>query len=42
MTAQSIEENAKVIEKTGEEAAVLLKNEGGALPLKPPIWIPWC
>jgi beta-glucosidase len=34
VTAQAIEENAKIIEKTGEEAAVLLKNEGGALPLK--------
>jgi beta-glucosidase len=34
VTAQSIEANAKIIEKTGEEAAVLLKNEGGALPLK--------
>jgi beta-glucosidase len=34
VTAQSIEENAAVIEKTGEEAAVLLKNEGHALPLK--------
>jgi beta-glucosidase len=34
VTAQSIEENAKLIEKTGEEAAVLLKNEGHALPLK--------
>ena len=34
ITAQSIDENAKVIEKTGEEAAVLLKNEGRALPLK--------
>jgi len=34
ITAQSIEANAKIIEKTGEEAAVLLKNEGGALPLK--------
>jgi beta-glucosidase len=34
ITAQSIEENAKIIEKTGEEAAVLLKNEGHALPLK--------
>jgi len=34
VTAQSIEENAKIIEKTGEEAAVLLKNEGGILPLK--------
>ncbi len=34
ITKQSFEENAKVIEKTGEDAAVLLKNEGGALPLK--------
>lgn len=34
VTAQAIEENARIIEKTGEEAAVLLKNEGGALPLK--------
>jgi beta-glucosidase len=34
VTAQSIEANAKIIEKTGEEAAVLLKNEGAALPLK--------
>ena len=34
VTAQSIEANAKIIEKTGEDAAVLLKNEGGALPLK--------
>ena len=34
VTAQAIEANAKIIEKTGEEAAVLLKNEGGALPLK--------
>jgi beta-glucosidase len=34
ITAQSIEENAKVIQRTGEEAAVLLKNDG-ALPLKP-------
>ena len=34
VTAQSIEANAKIIETTGEEAAVLLKNEGGALPLK--------
>jgi len=32
VTAQSIEENAKVIQRTGEEAAVLLKNNG-ALPL---------
>ncbi len=34
VTEQSIEANAKIIERTGEEAAVLLKNEGGALPLK--------
>jgi beta-glucosidase len=34
VTKQSIEANAKIIEKTGEDAAVLLKNEGGALPLK--------
>ena len=34
ITAQSIEENAKIIEKTGEDAAVLLKNDGGVLPLK--------
>ena len=31
---QDIEANAKIIEKTGEEAAVLLKNEGDILPLK--------
>jgi beta-glucosidase len=34
VTAQSIEDNAKIIEKTGEDAAVLLKNESSALPLK--------
>lgn len=34
ITAQSIDENAKIIERTGEDAAVLLKNEGGVLPLK--------
>lgn len=34
VTAQSIDANARIIEKTGEDAAVLLKNEGGALPLK--------
>ena len=34
VTAQSIEANAKIIERTGEEAAVLLKNEGDALQLK--------
>jgi len=34
VTKQAIAANAKIIEQTGEEAAVLLKNEGGALPLK--------
>jgi beta-glucosidase len=34
ITAQALEANAKIIEKTGEDAAVLLKNEGRALPLK--------
>jgi beta-glucosidase len=34
VTAQAIDANAKIIEKTGEEAAVLLKNEGEVLPLK--------
>jgi beta-glucosidase len=34
VTPQAIEANAAIIEKTGEEAAVLLKNEGGVLPLK--------
>jgi beta-glucosidase len=34
VSAQATEENARIIEKTAEEAAVLLKNEGGALPLK--------
>ena len=34
VTPQAIEENAKIIQKTGEDAAVLLKNEGGVLPLK--------
>ena len=33
VTAQAIDENAKVIQRTGEEAAVLLKNDS-ALPLK--------
>ncbi|MGO9604003.1 MAG: glycoside hydrolase family 3 protein [Candidatus Binataceae bacterium] len=36
ITEQDIDANAKIIEKTGEDAAVLLKNEGGALPLKAP------
>ena len=34
VTPQQIEANAKIIEKTGEEAAVLLKNDGNVLPLK--------
>jgi beta-glucosidase len=34
ITAQSIEENARIIERTSEEGAVLLKNEARALPLK--------
>ncbi len=34
VTKQAIEENAKIIEKTGEDAAVLLKNSDHALPLK--------
>lgn len=34
VTAQDIDANAKIIEKTGEDAAVLLKNEGNILPLK--------
>jgi beta-glucosidase len=34
VTEQAIEANAKIIEKTGEDAAVLLKNEGRLLPLK--------
>jgi beta-glucosidase len=36
VTAQPVEANAKIIEKTSEAAAVLLKNEGHALPLKEP------
>jgi len=35
VTPQDIEANAKEIERTAEEAAVLLKNDNGALPLKP-------
>lgn len=34
VTQQAIEANAKIIEKTGEDAAVLLKNEASVLPLK--------
>ena len=34
VTAQDIDANAAVIAKTAEDAAVLLKNEGGILPLK--------
>ncbi|KAA6465507.1 beta-glucosidase [Acidobacteria bacterium AB60] len=34
VTRQAIEENAKIIEKTGEDAAVLLKNNDSILPLK--------
>jgi beta-glucosidase len=34
VTSQAIEANAKIIEKTGEDAAVLLKNVDGILPLK--------
>ncbi len=34
ITPQDIEANARVIEKTGEDSAVLLKNEDHVLPLK--------
>jgi beta-glucosidase len=34
VTPQPVEANAKIIEKTGEDAAVLLKNEDHLLPLK--------
>ncbi len=34
VTAQDLEGNGKIIEKTAEDAAVLLKNEGSVLPLK--------
>jgi len=34
VTPQAIEDNAKIIQATGEQAAVLLKNEGNILPLK--------
>jgi len=35
VTAQDIEANAAVIRKTAADAAVLLKNEGGILPINP-------
>ena len=35
VTAQDLEGNGAIIEKTAEDAAVLLKNDGGILPLKP-------
>jgi len=34
VTKQAIEENARIIERTGEDAAVLLKNDDEILPLK--------
>jgi beta-glucosidase len=34
VTKQAVEENAKIIEKTGEDSAVLLKNDDHLLPLK--------
>ena len=34
VTRQDFDANARMIEKTGEDAAVLLKNEGAVLPLK--------
>jgi beta-glucosidase len=34
VTEQSIDENAKIIEKTAEDSAVLLKNDNHILPLK--------
>ena len=34
ITPQDLEGNGRIIEKTAENAAVLLKNEGGVLPLK--------
>jgi beta-glucosidase len=35
MQAHATDANAKIIEKTAADAAVLLKNDAGALPLKP-------
>ena len=34
VTPQDIDANARIIEKTGEDSAVLLKNQGSILPLK--------
>jgi beta-glucosidase len=34
VTPQDVDANAKIIEKTGEDSAVLLKNEDAVLPLK--------
>jgi len=34
VTAIPLEEDAEVVRKTGDDAAVLLKNDGGVLPLK--------
>jgi beta-glucosidase len=34
ITPQDLEGNGRIIEKTAEDAAVLLRNEGGVLPLK--------
>ncbi len=34
VTPQEVDANAKIIEKTGEDAAVLLKNDDAVLPLK--------
>ncbi|HUO35928.1 MAG TPA: glycoside hydrolase family 3 C-terminal domain-containing protein [Candidatus Acidoferrum sp.] len=36
VTPQDIAENAPIIEKTAEDSAVLLKNDGAVLPLKAP------
>ncbi|MGB7759516.1 MAG: glycoside hydrolase family 3 C-terminal domain-containing protein [Bryobacteraceae bacterium] len=34
VTPSAVAENARIVQKTGEDAAVLLKNEGESLPLK--------